>query len=44
MSRQEMWQRDIHHAQENLRLGRITVNHDRKPVKVLLNFTHEIEL
>ncbi|MER6031062.1 glycosyltransferase family A protein [Streptomyces sp. NPDC001851] len=29
---------------ENLELGRITVNRGRSPVKVLLNFTEEIEL
>ncbi|MEU8546270.1 glycosyltransferase family A protein [Streptomyces roseoverticillatus] len=29
---------------ENLRLGRLTANHGRSPVKVLLNFTEETEL
>lgn len=40
----ETWQRNLHHAQENLRLGRLTVNRDRTPVKVLLNFTQRVEL
>ncbi|MCC3773282.1 hypothetical protein K6I33_000030 [Streptomyces sp. UNOB3_S3] len=40
----DMWQRNLRHAEDNLRLGRLTVNNDRAPVKVLLNFTQPIEL
>ncbi|MEU5050198.1 galactosyltransferase-related protein [Streptomyces sp. NPDC021096] len=44
LSWHDMWQRNLRQAEENLRLGRLTVNHDRTPVKVLLNFTRQIEL
>lgn len=39
-----MWQRNIRHTQEYLRLGRLTVNRDRTPVKFLLGFTQRVEL
>ncbi|MEV4927771.1 glycosyltransferase family 2 protein [Streptomyces roseoverticillatus] len=35
----DMWHQNIERAQDNLRRGRLTVNHDRVPVKVLVNFT-----
>ncbi|MEV5140650.1 glycosyltransferase family A protein [Streptomyces syringium] len=44
LSWHDMWQRNLRQAEENLRLGRLTVNHGRIPVKVLLNFTQQIEL
>jgi len=44
LSWREMFQRNIAHARENLRLGRLTANRDRTPVEVVLNFTHRMEL
>jgi hypothetical protein len=44
LSWHEMWQRNKRQVEENLRLGRLTVNHDRTVVKVLLNFTQQIGL
>ncbi|WP_171169643.1 glycosyltransferase family 2 protein [Streptomyces sp. I05A-00742] len=40
----DMWQENIGRAEKNLRLGRLTVNQDRTPVKVLLNFSQVMEL
>ncbi len=44
LSWHDMWQRNLRRAEENLRLGRLTVNHDRTPVTVLFNFTRQMEL
>ncbi|MED7947428.1 hypothetical protein PUR61_00135 [Streptomyces sp. BE20] len=44
LSWHDMWQQNIRRTEENLRAGRLTVNHGRTPVQVLLNFTRSVEV
>ncbi|MFD4395585.1 glycosyltransferase [Kitasatospora sp. NPDC058397] len=44
LSWHDMWQQNLRRTEENLRSGRLTVNHDRTPAAVLLNFTQWVEV
>lgn len=44
LSWQEMRRLNMLRRQENLKHGRLTVNRDRSPTKVLLNFSEEIDI